>query len=545
MIIKKWDTTLNSGAGGWAEQYPKTVAQKIFDNAGTTSIFDINDRIKVAYLPNAVFDSLYFYQGVTLPSSTKPLAAAAIANALNVTSRSSLGYYWVVTTAGNLTASSTASLETLYTKTCTLTNGAATITTADTSDLRVGMIVNGSNIPTNSTITAINSNGTQFTISNNVTPSGGSFSLTFSYNISTFITGGEERQVDSTVETVGLEVGDWFIVSRLSGVGSIASPFIVTFAPVNNTYELMTGATNSANGAPGLVPTPLIANELQFLRGNGTWATPTNTTYAVSTANGDDIYKEKINLTGSDSSTDTVQIAVNATSLRTFTGLTTNGSTTIASVIDTAGLLVGQLVTGTGIPANALIIAINPNTSVTISIAATVNGGGTYTASTFGLTIEQASDIITIKHADTSSASNLASTARTYVSGLTFDTFGHVIGYTTGSETVVNTNTTYDLTVPESTTTIRLAGSDSTNDDVTLTAGTGMAITRNSATQLTFTPTAYTAGNGISLSSFAFSVGAGVGLTQEATGLKMTYPVYHGDTLPITGIPANAIGLEW
>jgi hypothetical protein len=478
MIIKKWDTTLNSGAGGWAEQYPKTVAQKIFDNAGTTSIFDVNDRIKVAYLPNAVFDSLYFYSTITSgPNSLSSLADGALTNAASI-NRSALGYYWV-------------------------SNGSSGVTAQATS-VQIGSLWYR----------------TELNPSDEGTYGGG-------------ITGSS------------LEAGDWLVITKITGAGTSGTPYVVTFGVVENTYELMTGATNAANGAPGLVPTPLIANELQFLRGNGTWATPTNTTYAVATANGDDIYKEKINLTGSDSSTDTVQIAVNATSLRTFTGLTTNGSTTIASVADTAGLLVGQLVTGTGIPANALIIAINPNTSVTISIAATVNGGATYTASTFGLTIEQASDIITIRHADTSSTSNLASTARTYVSGLTFDTFGHVIGYTTGSETVVNTNTTYDLTVPESTTTIRLAGSDTTNDDITLSAGTGMTITRNSATQLTFTPTAYTAGNGISLSSFAFSVGAGVGLTQEATGLKMTYPVYHGDTLPTTNISANAIGLEW
>lgn len=479
MIIKKWDTTLNSGAGGWAEQYPKTVAQKIFDNAGTTSIFDVNDRIKVAYLPNAVFDSLYFYTTITSgPTALSSLADIALTNAASI-NRSALGYYWVASGSAGVTANAT---------TTTLIGSLYYRTELNPSD---------------------------------------------------------EGTFGSGITGTSLEAGDWLVITKITGAGTSGSPYVVSFGVVENTYELMTGATNSANGATGLVPAPLIANELQFLRGNGTWATPTNTTYAVATANGDDLYKEKINLTGSDSSTDTIQIAVNATSLRTFTGLTTNGSTTITSVTDTAGLLVGQLVTGTAIPANALITAINPNTSVTISIAATANGGGTYTASTFGLTIEQGSDIITIRHADTSSASNLASTARTYVSGLTFDTFGHVIGYTTGSETVVNTNTTYDLTVPASTTTIRLAGSDSTNDDITLAAGTGMSITRDSATQLTFTPTAYTAGNGINLSSFEFTVGAGEGLTQEATGLKMTYPVYHGDTLPTTGISANAIGLEW
>jgi len=37
---------------------------------------------------------------------------------------------------------------------------------------------------------------------------------------------------------------------------------------------LMTGATASANGTSGAVPQPLTANIGQFLRGDGTWATP-------------------------------------------------------------------------------------------------------------------------------------------------------------------------------------------------------------------------------------------------------------------------------
>lgn len=37
---------------------------------------------------------------------------------------------------------------------------------------------------------------------------------------------------------------------------------------------VMTGATSSANGKAGLVPAPAKANRTQFLKGNGTWATP-------------------------------------------------------------------------------------------------------------------------------------------------------------------------------------------------------------------------------------------------------------------------------
>ena len=51
---------------------------------------------------------------------------------------------------------------------------------------------------------------------------------------------------------------------------------------------------------------------------------------------------------------------------------------------------------------------------------------------------------ITISHADTSSAANLTASGRTYVTGLTFDTFGHITAYTTGTETLLGGVTVTD-----------------------------------------------------------------------------------------------------
>lgn len=45
----------------------------------------------------------------------------------------------------------------------------------------------------------------------------------------------------------------------------------------------MTGATASAAGTHGLVPAPAAGKQGQYLRGDGTWATPTNTTYSAAT----------------------------------------------------------------------------------------------------------------------------------------------------------------------------------------------------------------------------------------------------------------------
>ena len=52
---------------------------------------------------------------------------------------------------------------------------------------------------------------------------------------------------------------------------------------VNTTYNDFTGASASVAGASGLVPAPAAGNNDEFLRGDGTWATPKDTTYSNAT----------------------------------------------------------------------------------------------------------------------------------------------------------------------------------------------------------------------------------------------------------------------
>lgn len=51
----------------------------------------------------------------------------------------------------------------------------------------------------------------------------------------------------------------------------------------NTTYSAFKGATSSAAGGSGLVPAPTAGKQGQYLRGDGTWATPTDTTYSDAT----------------------------------------------------------------------------------------------------------------------------------------------------------------------------------------------------------------------------------------------------------------------
>lgn len=61
---------------------------------------------------------------------------------------------------------------------------------------------------------------------------------------------------------------------------------LATIDDVNKTNAKlvnMTGATNEKDGQSGFVPAPAAGNQGKFLAGDGTWKTPTNTTYSAAT----------------------------------------------------------------------------------------------------------------------------------------------------------------------------------------------------------------------------------------------------------------------
>ena len=84
----------------------------------------------------------------------------------------------------------------------------------------------------------------------------------------------------------------------VDGLGHVSAVASVTKADItalgipgsdtNTTYSAFKGATSSAAGGSGLVPAPAAGQNTRFLRGDGTWQTPPNTTYGVATdeANG-------------------------------------------------------------------------------------------------------------------------------------------------------------------------------------------------------------------------------------------------------------------
>lgn len=91
-----------------------------------------------------------------------------------------------------------------------------------------------------------------------------------------------------------------------------------------------------------------------------------------------------------------------------------------------------------------------------ITIAAT-DTNTTYTA---GAGLDLSGTVFS--HEDTSSVSDLTPSSRTYVDGITFDTYGHVQSVSTSTETVTDSDTTYSVSV---------AAGASNDADIVLTAG--------------------------------------------------------------------------
>ena len=143
------------------------------------------------------------------------------------------------------------------------------------------------------------------------------------------------------------------------------------------------------------------------------------------------------------------------------------------------------------------------NGTQTISTGGGLTGGGAFTANQTG------NSTVTVSHADTSSQASVNNSGRTYIQDITLDTYGHITGITSATETVVDTNTTYSAgsglsltgttfanTAPDQT--VSLTGSGATT-----VSGTYPNFTISSTD--TNTNTTYTAGGGLTLSGTQFS----------------------------------------
>lgn len=96
------------------------------------------------------------------------------------------------------------------------------------------------------------------------------------------------------------EVGDvWFVGAAGDGNDSFAE-YVYTiegtwefFGKSTNNVAEMVGATSETAGTAGIVPAPKAGEEGKFLRGDGTWAEPDDTTYELATEEADGLMSKE------------------------------------------------------------------------------------------------------------------------------------------------------------------------------------------------------------------------------------------------------------
>ena len=138
--------------------------------------------------------------------------------------------------------------------------------------------------------------------------------------------------------------GTTFTATRLNN-----GTFTFTQQDSNTTYANYKGATTAASGTAGLVPAASTANRLKFLRGDGGWQVPTNTTYGAATGSALGLVKTGSNITNSSGTISLTKANVtaalgytppvpgNATSTSKTTNVPNNTDTNVITVSLTAG----------------------------------------------------------------------------------------------------------------------------------------------------------------------------------------------------------------
>jgi len=153
-----------------------------------------------------------------------------------------------------------------------------------------------------------------------------------------------------------------------------------------------------------------------------TWGTKINTNLD----NVDNLLDGTTPVTGIDinsGSIDGTPIGANSASTGAFTTVGATGNITVGGTVD------GRDVAADGTKLDG--IEANAKNDQTITAGSGLSGGGT--------------GDVTLSHSDTSSQGSSNNSGRTYIQDITLDTYGHVTGLATATETVVNTdtNTTY------------------------------------------------------------------------------------------------------
>lgn len=313
----------------------------------------------------------------------------------------------------------------------TVTSGSNLITTTNTTGLQVGDAVSGTGIPAGTVISIINA-GASIQISNNATAAATTYVATFgnTYAGKTYVNGGTLTLNQPAASQQALAIpGDLVInaatVTEANMVGQLKTNANITIggggrfnaanlAGVTETIGSLTFLDGSSNAATanGIDRTALQLNSIVNLSAPvAITSTNTNPSVGVPFIGG---FTGIIGFTNASGAGSTLNInsptAVNgilAVGLRigsvigavptgvaegglikagtglltidpdqnpTFAGGATTTGSNVVTMTSTTGLIPGQTISGTGIPANSYIVAVTSGTGITISQNATATG---------------------------------------------------------------------------------------------------------------------------------------------------------------------------